>query len=141
VVIGGGAVGTRKARTFLDAGARVTVITVDARPEIEALAKASDRLSIERRPYGGQSDIESADIVVAATDSVDTNLRIAEDARQLHRIVSVVNAPLEGSFTSMAVHRADNLTIGVTAGRAPREAVRVRDEIARRFAELNGETA
>jgi siroheme synthase-like protein len=132
-------VGTRKARTLADGGARVTIISVTASDEIIELARSSDRVSLETRPYAGKSDLASCDIVIAATDSVETNRTIAADAMSLHRLVSIVNAPLEGSFTSMAVHRHENLTVGVTAGRAPREAVRIRDAIAERFAEITGE--
>ena len=140
VVVGGGTIGTRKARTFLDAGARVSVIAISMSEELSSLASSNDRLTIEKRAYRDESDLENADIVIAATESVEVNSRIARDAERLHRLVSVVNAPAEGSFTSMAIHRSENLTIGVSAGRAPRDAMRVRDAIADRFAELAGDS-
>jgi siroheme synthase-like protein len=139
VVIGAGNVGTRKVRTLFDAGARVTVISISATSEMMDLARENDRVTLVLRPYAGQADLVDADLVVAATESAEVNSRIAADATRLHRIVSVVNAPDEGTFTSMAIHRAGNVTVGVSAGRAPREAVRVRDAIAERFAELIGE--
>jgi len=138
VVIGAGNVGTRKARTLFDGGARVTVISITATEEMMDLARSNDRVTLMLRPYAGKSDLASCDIVIAATESVETNLGIATDAAELHRLVSIVNSPLEGSFTSMAIHRHENITVGVTAGRAPREAVRVRDALAERFAEIVG---
>ena len=140
VVIGAGNVGTRKTRTLFDGGARVNVISITATEEMMDLARSNDRVTLMLRPYAGKSDLASCDIVVAATESVETNLAIAKDAAELHRLVSVVNSPLDGSFTSMAIHRHDNLTIGVTAGRSPREAVRIRDAIAEHFAEIAGES-
>jgi siroheme synthase-like protein len=139
VVIGAGAVGTRKARTLIDAGARVTIIAIAATDEIIGLARMSDRVRLDLRAYAGKPDLAGCDLVVAATDSVETNRTVATDAMSLHRLVSVVNSPMDGSFTSMAIHRSENVTVGVTAGRAPREAVRVRDAIAARFAEIAGD--
>jgi len=136
VVVGGGNVGTRKALTLLDAGALVTVISISHTTELTLRAKSSDRLVLKQRAYAGPDDLACADLVIAATESVDTNREVARDAQSLHRIVSLVNAPMDGSFTSMAVHRSENLTVGVTAGQAPKEAMRIRDAIAQRFAEL-----
>lgn len=136
VVIGGGNVGTRKALTLVDAGALVTVISLSLSGELIDRAESSDRLVLEQRAYAGVDDLSGADLVIAATASVETNCAVARDAQSMHRLVSVVNAPMEGSFTSMAIHRSENLTVGVTAGQAPREAMRIRDAIAQRFAEL-----
>lgn len=135
-MIGGGTVGTRKASALHDAGARVRIMSLAFSDELSTLGSVSDRVTLERRAYGGETDIGDADLVIAATDSVETNSRIAADARRLHRLVSAVNAPSEGTFASMAVHRSENVTIGVSAGRAPKEAVRMRDAIAERFQEL-----
>jgi precorrin-2 dehydrogenase/sirohydrochlorin ferrochelatase len=131
VVIGGGAVGARKALALAGAGARVTVIAPVVSNEL-ADAKSAN-ISIDRREYSGTSDIESADIVMAATDSTELNERIAADARALHRLVNVVTDGSEGTFTTMAVHRAGPLAIGVTAGSVPSAAARIRDAIAERF--------
>lgn len=136
VVVGGGNVGTRKALTLLDSGALVTVISITHTDELIIRAESNERLVLKQRAYAGIDDLSTADLVIAATESVETNRVIARDAQSLHRIVSLVNAPMEGSFTSMAFHRSDNLTVGVTAGQAPKEAMRVRDAIAQRFAEL-----
>lgn len=130
-MIGGGAVGARKALALADAGARVTVIAPVISSEL-AGAKAAN-ISIDRSEYAGTSNLESADIVIAATDSPELNERIAADARSLHRLVNVVTDGSEGTFTTMAVHRAGPLAIGVTAGSVPSAAARIRDAIAERF--------
>jgi siroheme synthase (precorrin-2 oxidase/ferrochelatase) len=90
-------------------------------------------LSLEMRAYAGASDIQHAQLVVAATSSEDLNRKIADDAKSLDRLVSVVDSPGSGSFISMAVHRAGSLTVGVSAGNVPPAAVRVRDAIGARF--------
>jgi precorrin-2 dehydrogenase/sirohydrochlorin ferrochelatase len=132
-VVGGGAVGTRKALTLHSAGARVRVISPDVTAELARVASADDRLTLELKAYDGVSDIGHAQIVIAATSSADLNKRIAGDAQSVHRLVSVVDCPGEGSFISMAVHRAGSLTVGVSAGNVPPAAMRVRDAISSRF--------
>jgi len=130
VVIGGGKVATRKALAFHDAGASVKVIAPEISDAIRHAASAGSRLQLDQRAYAGGDDLADADIVFAATDSEDLNLAIAADARSLHRLVDVVSDGSLGSFVSMATHRDGQVTIGVTAGGEPKEAIRIRDSIA-----------
>jgi precorrin-2 dehydrogenase/sirohydrochlorin ferrochelatase len=138
VVIGGGNVATRKVLTLHDAGASVTVIALEISDAILAASLSSSRLQLNERRYAGIDDLADADIVFAATDSAGTNSRIAADARSLHRLVDVVSDGSLGSFVSMATHRDGQVTIGVSAGGAPKEAMRIRDSIAD---QLSGEGA
>ena len=133
VVIGGGSVGTRKALALHDAGARVRVIAPVISAALAEVAAQSDRLTIANRDYRNAEDIGDAELVVAATDSSGINAAIAKDARSLHRLVNVVTDPQDGNFVSMAVHRAGQLAIGVTATNVPSAAARIRDAIAERF--------
>jgi siroheme synthase (precorrin-2 oxidase/ferrochelatase) len=61
------------------------------------------------------------------------NTTIASDARAAHRLVNVADAPEDGSFATMATHRAGPLVIGVSAGGVPGAAARIRDSLASRF--------
>lgn len=135
VVIGGGAVATRKALALHDAGARIKIIAPAISEPLLNAAASSSTITIEKRGYAGIEDLEESEIVVAATDSADINEAIANDARSLHRLVNVVSDGSKGSFVSMATHRNGKVTIGVTAGGAPKEAKRIRDEIAVRLSE------
>lgn len=132
MVVGGGSVGARKALALDDAGARVTVISPELAPDI---TEGHPTIAIEKRQYAGPPDIADADLVIAATDSHELNCRIADDARSLHRLVNVVTDGSAGTFTSMAMHRAGALTIGVTARNLPAAAARIRDAIGERFTE------
>jgi siroheme synthase-like protein len=138
LVVGGGAVGTRKALALSASGATVKVIA----PGISARlveAEANGELAIEKREYSGQADIGSSQVVIAATDSHEINARVAADAHALFRLVSVADAPTDGSFISMAVHRAGSVAIGVSAGNVPPAAGRIRDAIAARIDERYGD--
>ena len=131
LVVGGGAVATRKVRGLLDAGARVRVVAPDVSDDLAALATAGPRLTIERRAYAA-GDAGHALLVIAATDHRDVNARVAADAHALGRLVNVADAPDEGNCATAATHRAGELTVAVSAGGVPAAAARVRDLVAER---------
>jgi siroheme synthase-like protein len=131
LVVGGGAVATRKARAFYEAGAQVRVIAPTIGDELRTL-DATGRVSLAERAYRSD-DIADAQLVVAATDDRAVNARVASDARAANRLVNVTDLPAEGSFATMATHRSGALVIGVTAGGVPDAAARIRDVIAERF--------
>ena len=131
LVVGGGPVAVRKANALAASGAKVRVVARAATPEMRALADAG-RVVLDERSYESQ-DIGDAVLVVAATNDRATNAAVADDARRLHRLVNVADAPETGTFANMATHRAGHLVVGVSAGGVPGAAARIRDAIAARF--------
>jgi siroheme synthase-like protein len=131
LVVGGGAVGTRKALALLEAGANVRVISPEITAEL-ATAESENRLVVLRAPYAPDA-LGDSTIVIAATSSREVNSAVAADARSLGKLVNVVDFPDEGDFHSMAVHRSGDLTIAVSTGGVPGAAARIRDAIAIRF--------
>ena len=136
LVVGAGVVATRKALALHEAGAFVRVVAPSVSRELAAAASDSRRLTIDQRSYAGSADIADAELVFAATDSHELNELIARDARAANRLVNVASKGADGSFVSMAVHRAGPVTIGVVAGGVPSAAMEIRDAIAARFDEL-----
>ena len=132
LIVGGGRVAGRKAKSLLDAGATVHVVATQIGDGLTRLDAPSSRLTIDRRPFS-ENDLEKVNLVIAATDDRATNARVARLASKAGRLVSVADAPAEGSFIGMATHRAGDLVIGVSAGGVPRAAARIRDAIAARF--------
>lgn len=129
VVIGAGAVGERKARGLLAAGAAVRLISPEATAQIEDWA-AANRIVWERREYA-EGDLAGARLVFAATSQRAVNARVARDAAELGLLCNVADAPGEGSFHVPAVYRGDGATIAVsTDGASPAGAVALRDRIA-----------
>jgi precorrin-2 dehydrogenase / sirohydrochlorin ferrochelatase len=128
LVVGGGPVAVRKAAAFVAAGATVRVVALEPSPAMRELARAS-RVALLERAYE-RGDIGDALLVIAATSDRTTNAAVAAA-----RLVNVADAPGEGSFATMATHRAGALVVGVTAGGVPGAAARVRDAISRRFDE------
>jgi siroheme synthase-like protein len=131
LIVGGGPVAARKLGAFLHAGARVRVVAPHATDEIRALSD-SGQLEWLARAYL-PADLGDAQLVIAATDDRAVNAKVSADARAVYRLVNVADAPDDGTFTMMAVHRSGSLVVGVSAGGVPGAAARIRDAIARRF--------
>ena len=131
LVVGGGAVGARKARQFALAGAEVRVIAPAVCEDLEHLI-AERGLAVERRPFEA-GDIGDAHVVFAATNDRLVNADVAREADASHRLLNAADHSDEGNFAVMAAHHRGPLTIGVSAGGVPAAALRIRDAIAARF--------
>ena len=131
VVVGGGAVGTRKALALVRAGAQVRVVAPTVTPEL-AEAERSRQLTIARTSYSS-GQLDPATLVIAATDSREVNAQIAVDANSRGKLVNITDHPDEGNFHTMALHRSGDVTIAVSSGGVPGAAARIRDAIAERF--------
>jgi siroheme synthase-like protein len=131
LVVGGGSVAVRKASAFAAAGASVRVVARDPSPEMRELVRAHD-LALAERGYE-PADLGDAMLVIAATNDRAVNAAIAADGRAASRLVNVADAPDEGSFATLATHRAGTLVVGVSAGGVPGAAARIRDAVADRF--------
>jgi precorrin-2 dehydrogenase / sirohydrochlorin ferrochelatase len=131
LVVGGGEVAARKTRALLEGAVRVTLVAPLVVGEIEALATAG-RIRWENRAVR-DSDLESADIVIAATDDRAVNQRVSSLAASLSRLVNVADDPSAGNFVTPSVHRSGDVVIAVSAGRTPAAAAAIRKNVAARF--------
>jgi siroheme synthase-like protein len=131
LIVGGGPVAARKLAAFLNGGARVRIVALEATDDVRSLAEAG-RVEWLARAYQ-PSDLGDAQLVIAATDDRAVNAKVADDARAVYRLVNVADAPDDGTFTMMAVHRSGSLVVGVSASGVPGAAARIRDAIAQRF--------
>lgn len=125
IVVGGGKVAERKALPLLRSGAEVTVIS----PECTVrLKKENLRGHIQHVPRTyKKGDLKNAFLVIAATDSNETNRKISEDATCL---VNIVDMPLLCNFIVPSVVRQGLLTIAVsTSGISPSLARTIRKEL------------
>jgi siroheme synthase-like protein len=132
VVIGGGAVGERKVRTLLDAGAKVRVITPVATPRLQKLADEG-RIELSVRPYR-RGDIKGAAVVIASTDERTVNQAIYEEALDEGVPVNVVDDPPHCTFIAPSIVRRGDLMIAIsTGGTNPAMAVRIRERLEKEF--------
>jgi uroporphyrin-III C-methyltransferase/precorrin-2 dehydrogenase/sirohydrochlorin ferrochelatase len=117
LVVGGGPVGTSKARALVEAGARVTVVAPALSPELRALAGAGT-LVVAERAFDVR-DLEGAWLVVAAA-TPDVNRAVATAAEARRVFVLAVDDPASASAYGAGVVRRGGVTLAVsTDGRAP----------------------
>src|SRR6185436_12726144 len=133
VVVGGGEIGLEKVEGLLACDGTVTLISPEAVPELERLAEEGS-IVWERREYAGPQDLEGVFIVIASTDSTDTNIRIYEDAERRAMLVNIVDVPPLCNFILPAIVRTGPLAIAIsTAGASPALAKRIKRQIADEF--------
>ena len=116
LVIGGGSVASRKVKSLLKSGAVVTLIAPDIIPEINDLAK-QDKIQIVLREYQ-ESDLVRAFLVIAATNNVNINQQIADQANAANILVNVADNPDLGSFIFPSVVDRSPVTIAISTGGA-----------------------
>jgi uroporphyrin-III C-methyltransferase/precorrin-2 dehydrogenase/sirohydrochlorin ferrochelatase len=124
VIVGGGAVATRRAATFSDAGAEVVVVAPSMTEELAELP-----VTVRNRRYRS-GDLEDAWLAVAATDDPAVNAEVAEEA--VFRRLFCIRADDAGSGTARvpAIHSGGDVLVSVNAGDDPRRAVELRNLIA-----------
>ncbi|HEX8768810.1 MAG TPA: bifunctional precorrin-2 dehydrogenase/sirohydrochlorin ferrochelatase, partial [Jatrophihabitans sp.] len=124
VIVGGGAVAARRARTFTEAGAEVVVIAPEVSPE---LAAAPVEL-LHRRYRPG--DLSEAWLAVTATDDPAVNAAVAEEAAGRRIFCVRADTAAAGTARVPAILHSGELTVSVNAGDDPRRAAELRNLIA-----------
>ncbi|GAA2711647.1 uroporphyrinogen-III C-methyltransferase [Micromonospora olivasterospora] len=127
VVVGGGAVATRRVPALLDAGADVLLVAPELTPALRAHADAG-RLRWEPRRFA-PADLDGAWLVHAAVD--DPTAAAAVSAAAAERRIFCVRADDRAAATAWtpAVTRHGPVTVAVLGGGHPRRAMTVRDAI------------
>lgn len=132
VLVGGGEVALRKAEALLACGARLSIVASAPLGALRQLALQGGATLVQRDYRDG--DLEGAFLAVAATDSPQVNLRVAEEARRRRVLVNVVDAPQLCDFIVPSVIRRGDLTIAVsTGGLSPALSRWVRNELEKRL--------
>jgi siroheme synthase-like protein len=113
LVVGGGRVAARKARTLLDCGATVTVIAPSICGEIEALLPSIH--AVERRPYR-TGDVSTFRLVVTATGIPEVDGAVYAEAEAAGVWTNSADDRAHSSFILPAVHRDGSVTVSVSTG-------------------------
>lgn len=127
VVVGGGAVATRRVPALLDAGADVLVVAPELTPALRAQADAG-RLHWAARRFA-PDDLDGAWLVQVAVD--DPMAAAAVSAAAAERRIFCVRADDRAAATAWtpAVTRHGPVTVAVLGGGDPRRAMAVRDAV------------
>lgn len=132
LVVGGGQVGTRKAKTLLACGARVTVISPRATDELKALA-GQNRIVLAHRTYRS-ADQDGAFLVIGATDDEPLNRRIHKEAEAAGRLCNIADQPQRCNFVLPSIIQQGDLMITIsTSGKSPAFAKHLRRELQAQF--------
>jgi siroheme synthase-like protein len=130
LVVGGGAVATRKVRGLLASGARVRLAALRVAPALRALAKRRPELRLARRAFR-TSDLKGVRLVFAATDDRALNEAIAARAWESGLWVCSAAPQTAGRASVPAVLRRGPLQLAIsTAGAAPSLARALRRSLA-----------
>jgi len=128
LVVGGGRVAARKARTLLDCGGEVTVIAPELCADMEALTLSLR--AIERRPYG-EGEAAAFRLVVTATGIPEVDGAVYADAEAAGVWTNSADDAAHSSFILPAVHRDGPVTVSVsTSGVSPALASWLRTRLA-----------
>jgi uroporphyrin-III C-methyltransferase / precorrin-2 dehydrogenase / sirohydrochlorin ferrochelatase len=113
LVVGSGAVAESKAKSLLDAGARVRLVAPDA-----GFEWTHENLEVRRRGFHPR-DLDDCWLVVSAA-TPEVQREVAERAQERRKFVIAVDDPANGTAHAAAVFRRGGLTLGIsTDGFAP----------------------
>jgi siroheme synthase-like protein len=129
LVVGGGAVATRKVEKLIKSGAAVTVVAPDSSIVLQRLAQEG-RVRWLNRGFAPE-DVEGMALVFAATDNHTVNAQVVKAAKASTvkgAWVNVADAPSEGDFSLPAIAARGDVTVSVsTDGASPALAAWLRD--------------
>jgi uroporphyrin-III C-methyltransferase/precorrin-2 dehydrogenase/sirohydrochlorin ferrochelatase len=127
LVVGGGAVATRRGRALLAAGADVTVVAPDVSPELDSAG-----VTVVRRGFD-PGDVAGAWLVLACTDDATVNRLVATVARDGGTWCIRADDAAASDAWLPAATRVDDVTVAVSAGGDPGRAGTIRDAVERRL--------
>ena len=137
LVVGGGGVGTRKVKTLLDCGARVTLVSPKVSPQLRDLAASGD-IILKERSYQSD-DLSNMFLVIGATDDEKLNKQISSDAVRLNTLCNIADRPEVCNFILPSIVHRDDLVITIsTSGKSPALAKKLRKALENQFGKEYG---
>jgi len=128
LVIGGGKVAERKVENLLKTGAKVKIISPEVTSSLKRLVEEG-KIEWERRVYK-RGDLNSAWLVIAATNDPKAQKEIYKEAEEKHIFCNVVDVPELCSFIVPSIIKRGLLTIAIsTSGVSPAVARRLRETL------------
>lgn len=114
LVAGGGTIGERRVKSLLSFAGKITVVSPELTEELKSLAEEG-RITWICRNYE-KDDLDSADIVLGATDHEEVNYRIYSDCREKQITVNISNDKSKCDFYFPGIIQHDDIVIGFNGG-------------------------
>lgn len=128
LVVGGGNIALRKSKQLAKAGAVLTIVALDFDPDFLQLASSNDVKLITEKYQSDMLDKQL--LVIAATDDIQVNQAVYDDAERKGVIANVVDQPELCRFIMPSVIDRSPLTIAISSsGTAPVLARMLREKI------------
>ena len=132
LVVGGGAVGTRKVNTLLECSARVSVVSPEPSQQLTKMAAAGS-IVLKQRAYRS-ADLKDTFLVIGATDDENLNQQISSDAALSNILCNIADRPEACNFILPSIVRRGDLVITIsTSGQSPALAKKLRQNLEIQF--------
>ncbi|EKE04026.1 MAG: siroheme synthase [uncultured bacterium] len=132
IIVGGGNVASRKVKSLLEYGAKITVISNNLCSELEKLNNHG-RIEWFARNYEA-GDLGEASLVFAATNDSDVNRQVYQEARKKGIPVNIADMPELCDFIVPSKIEQGDLTIAIsTNGNSPALAKKIRIELEEKY--------
>ena len=139
LIIGGGGVGTSRAKKFLEAGANVRVLSLAFSDELKELAKQGKVELVEGNAFDDKTleeNVSWANLVTVAIPPLEVNDKVIEVARRHRTLVNLANDAERTEVVVPFEGEVDGIRFAVTTeGKSGVVARKVRDSIKRMIEE------
>lgn len=129
LIVGGGYVGMEKLGVVLQnsPGGKIRLVATHISDEIKGLVAGKQNVALIERPYES-SDIDGADIIIAAVNDIAVSSRVSRDAKEKGKLVNAADKPGLCDFYLGSIVQKGNLKIAIsTNGRSPTIAKRIKE--------------
>ncbi len=131
LLVGAGNVGLEKLSTIVSnsPACQIRIVAEEIAPAVLAFALGNDNIHLEERPFAA-SDLDSADLVIVATNNHPLNDVIREEARKRKLLVNFADKPSLCDFYLGAVVKKGDLKVAIsTNGKSPTMAKRIKEDL------------
>jgi len=129
LIVGGGYVGMEKLGVVLQnsPGGKIRLVATQISDEIKELVAGKENVVLIERPYEA-TDIDSADIIIAAVNDITVSTRVSRDAKEKGKLVNAADKPELCDFYLGSIVQKGNLKIAIsTNGKSPTIAKRLKE--------------
>ncbi|MCA1011521.1 NAD(P)-binding protein [Halobacillus halophilus] len=131
VIIGGGKVACKRARTLIESGAQVTIVSPHLTSELRAMVE--DAEVVWKKKTFQPKDIREAYIVVIATDNERVNEQVWQSSSSIP-LVNVTGQAERGNLQFPGHIKRGRLSIAVsTGGASPKLSARMKEELEHKY--------